>query len=177
MRISMESAVNRVERGATGERHSRMSRFALVALLVVALAGCGGGSSGGAAQADYPAYDTLAALHAKADLVVTVDLSTGTEAREFETIDYTVFRGTVRHAYKGSAGDRIEIKQPASEAGGIPLRPGQRYLLFLEVYSGVPASLLNPGQAQYRLDSAGQPTPVDDRGLRFSLADLEALSL
>lgn len=165
-----------------------MGRLALAVVLVFLLAACDNRPSMRAErvtyQADYPAYDTLAALHAKADLVVSVRLAGRSEVRSLEGLVYTVFTGTVERIFKGRpGGGDIEIKQAGgeyrgttfTEAGAIPLRPGRRYLLFLETYPDSPASLLNPGQAQYRLDDAGRPEPVDGSGFRFTSADLEAL--
>ncbi|GAA2645410.1 hypothetical protein GCM10010399_94050 [Dactylosporangium fulvum] len=164
-----------------------MGRLALAVLLVFSLAACGGKSSMSAErvtyQADYPAYDTLAALHAKASLVVSVRLAERTEVRSLEHRVYTVLTGTVERTFKGPGAADVEIKQPGgehrgttyTEAGGIPLQPGRRYLLFLETYPDSPASLLNPGQAQYLLDDAGRLEPVDASGFSFTLAELEAL--
>jgi hypothetical protein len=165
-------------------------RLALVAVLLLALAGCGHRPDIGAEtvryQADYPQYQTLAELFAAADLVVEVTLSASAEVRPAtETVPnvHTVYAAAVGRTYKGQAPSRLEIKQGGGrykgtdhvEAGSVSLQPKGHYLVFVEVYDDAPASLLNPTQGQYRMDDAGTVTPVDEAGLRFTLAELARL--
>lgn len=166
-------------------------RVALVSVLLLALAGCAHQPDMTAKtvryQADYPQYQTLAALFAAADLVAEVDLAASVEVRgATETVPnvHTVFAATVGRTYKGQAPPRLEIKQGGGrhkgtdhvEIGSVSLQPKGHYLVFIEVYDDAPASLLNPTQGQYRLDEAGTVTPVDEAGLRFTLADLGRLA-
>lgn len=166
-------------------------RVTLVAVLLLTLAGCANTPDIGAGtvryEADYPQYDTLAALFAAADLVAEVHLGASVEVRgATETVPdvHTVFAATVARTYKGQAPPRLEIKQGGGrhkgtdhvEVGSVSLQPKGHYLVFVEVYDDAPASLLNPTQGQYRLDEAGAVTPVDGAGLRFTLADLGRLS-
>ncbi|WP_327007846.1 hypothetical protein OHA72_11545 [Dactylosporangium sp. NBC_01737] len=166
-------------------------RLALVAVLLLALAGCDRRPDMKAEtvryQADYPQYQTLAELFAAADVVAEVRLGPSAEVRgATETVPnvHTVFDATVGRTFKGRAPSPLEIKQGGGrhkgtthiEAGSVSLQPKAHYLVFIEVYDDAPASLLNPTQGQYRLDDGGTVTPVDDAGLRFTLADLERLS-
>jgi hypothetical protein len=138
-------------------------------------------------QADYPRYQTLAELFAAADLVAEVTLGASAEVRPAtQTVPniHTVFAASAGRAYKGQAPARLEIKQGGGrykgtdhiEIGSVSLRPKGHYLVFVELYADAPASLLNPTQGQYRLDDAGTVTPVDEAGLRFTLADLRELA-
>ncbi|MEV4515406.1 hypothetical protein AB0K00_41425 [Dactylosporangium sp. NPDC049525] len=167
-------------------------RVALVAVLLLTLAGCTHRPDMLAEtvryQADYPHYQTLAELFAAADLVAEVNLAASVEVRPAtETVPnvHTVFAAAaVGQTYKGSAPSRLEIKQGGGrhkgtehiEVGSVSLQPKGHYLVFLELYDDAPASLLNPTQGQYRLDDAGTVTPVDEAGLRFTLAELRLLA-
>ncbi|MEV6924095.1 hypothetical protein AB0M46_06220 [Dactylosporangium sp. NPDC051485] len=98
----------------------------------------------------------------------------------------TVFQAKVHKVYKGDANidSTVAIKQLGGtldgqtfvEAGAKPLREGGRYILFLTVYPDVPASLLNPDQAQYPLDSAGTLARISDTAPTFTVSDLEQLA-
>ncbi|MEV8511376.1 hypothetical protein [Dactylosporangium sp. NPDC051484] len=98
----------------------------------------------------------------------------------------TVFQADAHKVYKGDVkvGSTVAIKQLGGtldgqtfrEAGAKPLREGGRYILFLSVYPDVPASLLNPDQAQYPLDSAGKPARISDTAPTFTISDLEHLA-
>ena len=166
-------------------------RVALVAVLLFALAGCTFKPDMTAKtvryQADYPQYQTVAELFAAADLVAEVSLGASVEVRgATETVPqvHTVFAATVARTYKGKAPARLEIKQGGGrhkgtehiEVGSVSLQPKGHYLVFVEVYDDAPASLLNPTQGQYRLDDDGTLTPVDEAGLRFTLAELAQLT-
>jgi hypothetical protein len=165
-------------------------RVALLAVLLLALAGCSGMPDMKAKtvtyQADYPHYGTLDELFAKADLVAEVTLAGKAEVRgATATVPdvHTVFAATVGRIFKGEAPPALEIKQGGGryqgtefiESGSVSLRPKGHYLVFVELYADAPASLLNPAQGQYRLENDGTVTPVDDAGLRFTLADLGRL--
>ncbi len=166
-------------------------RVAVVAVLLLTLAGCANKPDMLAEtvryQADYPQYQSLAELFTAADLVAEVTLAASAEVRgPTETVPnvHTVFAATVARTYKGQAPSQLEIKQGGGsykgtdhiEVGSVSLQPKGHYLVFVEVYDDAPASLLNPTQGQYRLDAAGTVTPVDEAGLRFTLAELARLT-
>jgi hypothetical protein len=165
-------------------------RHAVLVVLLFALAGCTGKPDMKAEtvrySADYPQYETLAELFAAADVVAEVRLAASVEVRPAtQTVPnvHTVFVATAGRTYKGRAPSPLEIKQGGGrhkgtthvEIGSVSLQPKGHYLVFIEVYDDAPASLLNPRQGQYRLDDAGTVTPVDDAGLRFTLAEVERL--
>ncbi|MER7002362.1 hypothetical protein ABT297_04845 [Dactylosporangium sp. NPDC000555] len=100
-----------------------------------------------------------------------------------DTTVVTVFQAKAHKVYKGDVkvGGTVAIQQPGGtlngqtfrEAGAKPLREGGRYILFLSIYPGFPASLLNPDQAQYPIDSAGTLSRVSDIAPTFTVSDLE----
>ncbi|WP_238016341.1 hypothetical protein KZZ52_57860 [Dactylosporangium sp. AC04546] len=154
-----------------------MGRVVLAALLALALAACGRPAlpTGRVEnQADYPMYDNIQMLHERATLVVAGSVLSD-EVRSIDGLAYTVYRVQVDRRFKGTSASLIDVKQVSAEAGGIPLRTGTRYVLFLETYPDSPASLLNPAQAQYVLRDGERPERVDPAGFEFTLASLEAL--
>src|SRR4051812_36077663 len=143
-----------------------LRRLGCMIVITGVLAGCGGPRDGMRVKSvtlssDYPSYENLAALHAKADLVAIVQLAKTTELLPPDEIPApcTVFTGRIERAFKGRPGTEVQVKQVGgtyrgieyTEAGAIALQPGGRYLIFLEVYPDSPAALLNPAQAQYRV--------------------------
>jgi len=166
-------------------------------------------TSTSAVLADYPYYDSPAALFAKADLVVEADVARESRvAREWPqpgvgsdpvtnpqagappgdedtSVVITVHRASLVTVYKGTAkpGESIEVSQPGGRLDGVtyevadavPLT-GARYVLFLATYPDGPADLLNPVQAQYRVDGAGNLTPVEGNDLALSRGDLDRLT-
>ncbi|MET7394648.1 hypothetical protein ABZS66_14265 [Dactylosporangium sp. NPDC005572] len=162
-----------------------MGRVVLAVLLALALAACGRPALSAKRveiQADYPMYDSVRMLHERATLVVAGQVLPGA-VRSIDDLVYTVYRVQVERRFKGTSAETIEVKQIGGtvggtvyvEAGGIPLRTGTRYVLFLETYPDSPASLLNPAQAQYVLGDGDRPERVDPGGFEFTLASLEAL--
>jgi hypothetical protein len=160
-------------------------------VLATAVAACGPGQV--TYTADWPHYATVAELHDAADLVVEVVVAGPGEVREVpmradgtDPMVHTVVEVTATRVHKGhlAVGDSIEVKQLGGELDGIDhvaaegpyLTAGAAYLLFLETYEdfapGVPASLLNPLQAQYPLDATGDPLPLAGNDLRPTRADL-----
>jgi hypothetical protein len=103
-----------------------------------------------------------------------------------EPLVTTVYRAAVTRVYKGAVkvGDTVEVKQLGGQFKGVTyraegatmLKSGSAYLLFLAVFPDAPASLLNPNQAQYTIDSTGRPASVGDNTLTVSPADLTRLS-
>ncbi|MFG2045065.1 hypothetical protein [Dactylosporangium sp. NPDC048998] len=95
----------------------------------------------------------------------------------------TVYQAKALKAYKGDVkvGTAVAVKQLGGtldgktfrEAGAKPLREGGRYILFLSVFPDAPASLLNPDQGQYPVDSAGTVATISDTAPTFTIADLE----
>lgn len=149
-----------------------------VAVSVLALAGVGA-CDGESATADYPGYESVDALYAAATLVVEARIADGPQERSVNLggnspMDLLVYQAEVDRTYKGDPGGRnIEIKQHEGET---PLVAGTSYVLFLETYDDVPASLLNPTQAQYVLTAGPRLTPVGGNTLPVTVADLERLT-
>ncbi|GGM15781.1 hypothetical protein GCM10007977_016230 [Dactylosporangium sucinum] len=157
----------------------------LAALVVLVLAGCGrpsGSAERVEYRADYPMYDSIQMLHERATLVVVGSVLSAS-VRSLDGMVHTVYRVQVDRRFKGTSAASIEVKQLGgalggtvyAEAGGIALRTGTRYVLFLETYPDSPASLLNPAQAQYVLGGGDRPEPVDPAGFDFTLDSLAAL--
>ena len=99
----------------------------------------------------------------------------------------TVRTVTVTRVFKGDIqpGATLEVKQLGGEWDGVryeeedavPLRhDAGRYVLFLETYPDVPASLLNPAQAQYLAGANGELRPVAGNALRFSRGQLRRVA-
>jgi hypothetical protein len=139
--------------------------------------------------ADYPSYETVAALFNKATVVVEADVSGNsrvTRDEETDALVVTVRTARVVTAYKGAVrvGDSIDVKEMGGmlegvvhqEAGGVPLTGDARHVLFLETYPDSPASLLNPTQGQYLVDGSGAFIPVGGNPLTLSRVDLDRLA-
>ena len=147
-------------------------------LALLGVGGCGAASGGG----DYPSYSSVDGLFRSASLVVRARIEGSPEKRPIkigdgDALDYTVVTARIERVFKGAAGgESIEVKQLDGEDGRVGLIPGTTYVLFLETYSDVPASLLNPTQAQYVVDPSGRLVPVGDNTTRVTAADLERLS-
>ncbi|GIF46508.1 hypothetical protein DFJ67_8363 [Asanoa ferruginea] len=169
-----------------GLRISRLTVIAVAALLAVG--GCGKAFGGRVVyQGDYPSYQSLAELTEKATLIIEATVSgprvdklyasrdDGTEPNDDTGIVITVWSASVKAVHKGSSkpGDVVAVKQTGGqldgvvyeEAGGVPLREGTTYLLFLETYPDAAASLLNPTQAQYEVAQDGTYRPVSEDNL------------
>jgi hypothetical protein len=139
--------------------------------------------------ADYPSYETVAALFDKAIVVVEVDVSNDSRVTRDEELDglvITVRTARVVTAYKGAmkVGESIDVKEMGGtlegvereEAGAVPLTGGARHVLFLETYPDSPASLLNPTQGRYLVDGSGELSPVPGNPLTLSRVDLDRLA-
>lgn len=182
------------------------TRASLVVLAAIPLfsAGCDGSSASGPVvyEAEYLTYESLDDLWDAADLVVTASTSQGPTVRRLDIEGsgkgeeageegdvYTVFVVEVGHVWKGSAspGETLEVKQLGGlyegvqyvEEGQATLSRDQNYVLFLVEFPdfpGVPASLLNPSQGQYRLDAGGELVPIGGNDLTVSIKALEELA-
>lgn len=160
-------------------RSSTVNAIAGSLLVLVGLGACDALSGGG----DYPSYGSVDELYRSASLVVQARIADGAERRQITigpdtTAEYTVYRAEIERLFKGTTADQaVEVKQMTDgEDGAVSLNSGTTYVLFLETYSDVPASLLNPTQAQYLVDPSGRLIPVGDNTLQVTLADLERLS-
>jgi hypothetical protein len=92
----------------------------------------------------------------------------------------------VTKVFKGepSATESVAVKQLCGKLNGIPhevdgqtpLKPSNTYVLFLATYPDAPASLLNPTQAQYPVDKAGQSSSLPGNAISFTMSDLIRLA-
>lgn len=137
---------------------------------MLAIAGC---SASSASEGDYPAYSSEAELTAAADAVILGEI-TGERRDELDGIGYRVVAVDVLAdaTTTFAAGDAIEVKliTGAVASPDPQLEVGDRYVLFLETYDSVPASLLNPWQAHFEVTD-GEPVAAPDNDIRLS-ADL-----
>lgn len=96
---------------------------------------------------------------------------------------FTVHEVQVQRVLKGSGveGSMVQVKELGGTLGktayvaeeGVLLRDGESYVMFLETYESIPASLLNPIQAAYqKLD--GKLTPMVGNSL--TAADVAELT-
>ncbi|HYN93482.1 MAG TPA: hypothetical protein VES42_06505 [Pilimelia sp.] len=157
------------------------------------MAACGGAKEPVYYHADWQVFDSTDALFESAGLVVeatiarpgvTDELHIGGEPDE--TSVYTIFEVAVTRVLKGDAavGDRFKVKQLGGELDGVKhideetvyLAPQKSYLLFLETYPDSPASLLNPIQAQFPLNAAGDPTSLPGNDVTVTKTDLARLA-
>jgi hypothetical protein len=174
----------------------RYAGWLVAVLLVPAVASCG--SRTVEYHADWPSYESVEQLYARADLVVVATVRDGVATRELKISSdgsdadvFTVAGASVVRAFKGDAktGASVTVKQLGGEYQGVKytvddgdtayLRPGVTYVLFLATFPdfpGVPPSLLNPTQAQYELDGSGRPTSLAGNPITFSMAELSRLS-
>ncbi|MCM6761189.1 hypothetical protein GSU68_19170 (plasmid) [Rathayibacter sp. VKM Ac-2759] len=141
----------------------RRSGWVLVAAAaVMATSGCAPAGSNG----DYPAYSSDTEMAERSDAVVVGDiLSDRREA--ILGFDYRVVSIEVLTDAKSlyEPGDLIEVKLLTGSVSepGPDLDVDGRYVLFLETYDSVPASLLNPWQAYYEVqDGTVVPDPDND---------------
>ncbi len=118
---------------------------------------------GGQNTADYPWYATQSQLADAADAIIAGQVLSEREEVK-DGIDYVITTVRVNATAKGklNAGERIEVKYPASEPPVVCLEPGEMVILFLAVYSDAPASLLNPAQASYLITPEGIETSPDN---------------
>jgi len=178
---------------------TRLARLAGVVAVALGASACNGAV---VSQADYPYYDTAAALFDRATLVVEAEVASGSRVARLEprsdggpdpatnpqagapagqapdALVSTVRTARLITIYKGSAkaGDSVEVQDPGRTLeGAVPLAAG-RHVLFLETYPDAPAALLNPYQGQYRVTEAGDLTPVGDNRIALSHADLDRLA-
>lgn len=77
-----------------------------------------------------------------------------------------VVRGTLR------PGDVVEVGQPGGLFEGVnyvadqyAMRAGETHLLFLQEFDDVPANLLNPSQAGFKVTAQGMISPASDSSL------------
>lgn len=147
----------------TPPQRVRRAGLALVgAVAVLATGGCAPAGSDG----DYPAYSSDTEMAESSDAVVVGDvLSDRREA--IQGFDYRVvsieFLTDAKSLY--APGDVIEVKLHTGNVAepGPDLDVESRYVLFLETYDSVPASLLNPWQAYYEVpDGSVVPDPDND---------------
>jgi hypothetical protein len=96
---------------------------------------------------DYPYYATLTELENAATAILVVDIE-GEKPGNFEGIDAEVMtaRIVIDADRTHPTGDVILIKEMPGEDS---LVVGNRYVVFLEEYDDVPASLVNPFQGAY----------------------------
>jgi ribosome-associated translation inhibitor RaiA len=187
------------------KRRYKIALGVATGLAVMFVAACSNpGSTTVDIRAEYPEYETLDALWADSDAAVEVTVQAqprvdkinvafpmpGQTLREEEKEGdvYTVVDVVVTKVWKGHyrEGEEISVKQRGGEwegeshiAEGVAyLAAGESYLLFLATFDevGIPASLLNPVQAQYRLDQAGTPQALAGNALTIRIADLERLA-
>ncbi|HYN93484.1 MAG TPA: hypothetical protein VES42_06515 [Pilimelia sp.] len=171
------------------------SRAALLPVVLCALlvAACGGAKEPVHYQADWQVFEATDTLFEEATLVVEAtptgpgvseELHIGGEPDE--TSVYTVSEVKITRVLKGSAseGDRIKVKQLGGEVDGVEfiedetvyLAAEKPYLLFLETYPDAPASLLNPKQAQYPKNAAGDFVSLPGNELTMTKAELARLA-
>ena len=108
------------------------------------------------------------------------------EAERREGMVVTVRTVTVSRVFKGAVrpGDVVQVKQLGgkldgvtySEEHGVPLQENGQYTLFLETYADQPASLLNPVQAQYRVESGDALRSLPGNEISTSITQLAKLA-
>jgi hypothetical protein len=123
---------------------------------------------------DDPAADALAGLgdDARAEVEAELDADDG--------IPITVVEARIVRVWKGAPGGAtVAIQQlgdsETAAADVTYLADGEEYLVFLETYDDAPASLLNPWQAQYRLDGDAVTGLDHEYALELTVTDLEEL--
>ncbi|MEV1318065.1 hypothetical protein AB0J14_18520 [Micromonospora arborensis] len=156
-------------------------------------------------RADYPSYATADELFERASVVVQgrIDsseqvlrvvqaapqgqaLPAPVEAERREGMVVTVRTIKVARVFKGNVkpGDVVQVKQLGgkldgvtyTEEHGVPLQKNGQYMLFLETYSDQPASLLNPVQAQYPVESGEVLRSLPGNGVNTSVTQLDKLA-
>ncbi|MEV7331896.1 hypothetical protein [Micromonospora sp. NPDC093244] len=156
-------------------------------------------------RADYPSYATAGELYAGASVVVQGHVESAqrvvrlvqaappgqtlpapVEAERREGMVVTVRTVKVSRVFKGAVkpGDVVQVKQLGgkldgvtyTEEHGVPLRENGQYTLFLETYPDQPASLLNPVQAQYPVESGDGLRSLPGNGITTSVAELATLA-
>jgi len=160
----------------TSPQRVRRSGLTLVAAVaVMATSGCAPAGSNG----DYPAYSSDTEMAESSDAVVVGDVLS--DRREvIQGFDYRVVSIEVLTDAKSlyAPGDLIEVKlHTGNVAEPSPdLNVDNRYVLFLETYDSVPASLLNPWQAYYEVQH-GTVVPDPDNDLTLGLELHQALGI
>ncbi|MFC8297848.1 hypothetical protein [Micromonospora orduensis] len=156
-------------------------------------------------RADYPSYATAGELYGRASVVVQGQveatqrvvrlvqaappgqvLPAPVDAERREGMVVTVRTVKVSRVFKGAVkpGDVVQVKQLGgnldgvtyTEEHGVPLRENGQYTLFLETYPDQPASLLNPVQAQYPVESGNGLRSLPGNGISTSVAELATLA-
>jgi len=130
-------------------------------------------------SADYPSYDTQDSIQEKADIIVSgkikdvrteyIDIlmstsDTGDDSSE-EKMLYNIYTLKVTEVYKGDIkkNDMLEFKVLVAIEGDETQRISDQpkfgkekdFILFLEEYEGVPASLLNNIESFYEVTESG----------------------
>ncbi|SEG96677.1 hypothetical protein SAMN05444920_11039 [Nonomuraea solani] len=98
----------------------------------------------------------------------------------------TVYTAQIVKVFKGEAkeGQSIEVKELGGTFDGVTyqeehttaLNQDSGYVLFLETYPDSPAALLNPVQAKYPLDAAGNPASLPENSIKLARTELESMS-
>ena len=124
---------------------------------------------------DYPYYATQAELVDAASAVLEVDI-TAERPGSYEGIEVEVRTAIVVADADGThpVGSTIEIKEMPGEDA---LVVGQRYVVFIEEYDGVPASLINPTQGAYLVRSGNEAWPQNGNQIELSSDLLDGLGL
>ncbi|MCJ1687468.1 hypothetical protein [Rathayibacter sp. VKM Ac-2927] len=156
------------------QRARRLGLALVAAVAVMAPSGCAPAGSDG----DYPAYSSDTEMAESSHAVVVGDvLSDRREA--IQGFDYRVVSIKVLADAKSlyAPGDLIEVKLNTNVAEPDPnLDIDSRYVLFLETYDSVPASLLNPWQAYYEVQ-VGTVVPDPDNDLTLGPELQQALGI
>lgn len=113
-------------------------------------------STSGAGAADFPWYETEAQLVDAADAIISGRVVSEREGL-IEDVEYTVLTVQINAVASGDLqpGTELEVKSPESDLAPLEFGPGDEVILFVDLYPDVPASLLNPAQAGYRITNNG----------------------
>jgi hypothetical protein len=148
----------------------------------------------------YPYYTSIEHLSQRADLIIegiimgssVEEIDISNKKRDTKSIKdiYTVYKIKVTQCYKGDVqpGEIVEIKQLGGETERIryacednaKFSVNNKYIMFLETYENVPASLLNPIQSSYGVvsDALDKETIIsisDKNDLTLTMSDLEII--
>ena len=123
--------------------------------------------------ADYPWYATEDELIAASDAILRGEVLSEREAQidGIDGVDYTVVTVKVETVAKGplKPDEQVDVKYPSvTEPTPVGLEPGDHVVLFLALFPGAPASLVNPAQGSYVLVEGKTAQAAAENPIRLS---------
>ena len=120
--------------------------------------------------ADYPWYATEDELIAASDVVLRGEVLSERE-EQVDGIGYTVVTVKADTVAKGplKPDEQVDVKYPSvTEPIPVGLEPGDHVVLFLALFPGAPASLVNPAQGSYFLVEGKTAQAAAENPIRLS---------